>query len=178
MSSFCNRSLLALLILMGICPALAPTRLSAQTQAPAASASSSHTRMVAVVNLENPVTSLTTRDLRRILLGEMTQWANGKNITIAMRSAGQPEHDAVLQLICGMNDADFGRYVLQAAYRGEGQSSIKILDTAMGIKRFVFNVPGSIGFIRADEVDSSVKVLTMAGSVPTNAAFGLTLRAQ
>jgi ABC-type phosphate transport system substrate-binding protein len=176
MKSFSTRSFLSLLIVAAGYADFAPAHLSAQT--PIVPASSPHTRVVAVVNVENPVTSLTTRDLRRILLGEMTQWPNGKNITIAMRSVGQPEHDAVLQLICGMKDADFERYVLQAAYRGEGQSSIKVLDTAAGVKRFVFNVPSSIGFIRADEVDSSVKVITITGSVPTSAAFGLTLRAQ
>jgi hypothetical protein len=48
----------------------------------------------------------------------------------------------------------------------------------MGVKRFVFNVPGAIGFVRGDEVDPTVKLLAVAGAVPTGSAFGLTLRAK
>ena len=134
--------------------------------------------MVAIVNTENAVKQVSMGDLRRILLGEMTRWPDGRTITIAMRPAGQPEHAAVLRLICGMNDADFARHVLQAAYRGEAQSGIKVLDTSTGVRRFVFNVPGAIGFVRADEVDNSVRFLHITGAIPKASAFGLTLRAQ
>jgi hypothetical protein len=58
------------------------------------------------------------------------------------------------------------------------QGGPKVLDTPKGVRRFVFNVPGAIGYIRSDEVDSSVKVLRIAGAVPEHAAFGFTLRAQ
>jgi hypothetical protein len=106
----------------------------------------------------------------------MTQWPTGKNITIAMRATGQPERDAVLELVCGMTDSDFSRHLLHAAYRGDNQSAIKSLDTPTGVKRFVFNVPGSLGFIRSDEADASVKVVTLTGDSPKSAAFGLALQ--
>ena len=76
-----------------------------------------------------------------------------------------------------MTKADFTRYVLRAAYRGESQTGLKQLDTPMGVRRFVFNVPGAIGYVRADEVDQSVKTVRIVGAVPDAHVSGLTLRA-
>ena len=75
-----------------------------------------------------------------------------------------------------MSEQDFTRYTLHVAYRGEAQGTVKQLDTPSGVRRFVFNVPGAIGFVRADELDDSVKVLQIAGTTPEASAFGLTLR--
>ena len=137
-----------------------------------------HASMVIIVNNENQLSELPIGELRRMLLGEVTRWPDGRRITIAMREPGQPERDAVLRLVCRMNDQDFTRYLLQAAYRGELQGGPKLLDTAVGVRRFVFNVPGAIGYVRSDEVDRSVKVLRIGGTVPEGPAFGLTLRAK
>jgi ABC-type phosphate transport system substrate-binding protein len=145
-------------------------------QGPVPSALAAHSAVVIIINAENATKPLSIGDLRRILLGEMTRWPNGGPITIAMRPPGQPERAAVLRLICGMTDADFTKYLLQAAYRGEKETGIKQLDTATGVRRFVFNVPGAIGFVRGDEVDGSVRRLSITGDIPTDAAFGLTLR--
>ena len=93
-----------------------------------------------------------------------------------MREPGISERDAVLSLICRMTETDFTRYLLHAAYRGESQAAPKQLDTSMGVRRFIFNVPGAIGYVRGDEVDESVKVIRIAGTVPDVTVVGLALR--
>jgi ABC-type phosphate transport system substrate-binding protein len=137
-----------------------------------------HTSLAIIVNNENPLSELPVGELRRMILGQVTRWPDGRRVTIVMREPGEPERDAVLHLICRMSDQDFTRYLLQAAFRGESQGGPKVLDTPKGVRRFIFNVPGAIGYVRSDEVDASVKVLRIAGAVPANAAFGLTLRAK
>jgi phosphate transport system substrate-binding protein len=171
MSFYCLRALglTAAIVAAGADPAS-----SAARQAPPARAAA-HAALAFIVNTQNPVHELSVSDLRRILLGEMTRWPDGRRITIAMRDAGQPERDAVLRLVCSMSDQDFTRYLLQATFRGELQTSPKILDTPNGVRRFVFNVPGAIGYVRADEVDSSVKALRITGMPSAAQAFGLTL---
>ena len=67
------------------------------------------------------------------------------------------------------------RYLLQATYRGDLQLGQKLLDTSTGMRRFVFNVPGSIGYVRGHEVDESVKAIRLLGALPDDPAFGLTL---
>jgi len=163
----------ALLLALVLCAAGSATPVAGSTVQGTPPA---HTAVVIIVNTENVTKPLSLGDLRRILLGEITRWPSGGPITIAMRPPGQPERAAVLRLICGMTDADFTKYLLQAAYRGETQTGIKQLDTATGVRRFVFNVPGAIGFIRADEVDGSVKRLSISGAIPADTAFGLTLQ--
>ena len=146
-----------------------------QDRAEGSAASSSRSSLVFIVNRDNPNDQLALGDLRRMLLGEVTRWPDGRKLTVAMREPGASERGAVLRLICRMSDVEFTRYLLHAAYRGEAQAGPKQLDTSAGIRRFVVNVLGAIGYIRADEVDESVKVLHIAGGAPQAPVEGLTL---
>ncbi|HWW84409.1 MAG TPA: substrate-binding domain-containing protein [Vicinamibacterales bacterium] len=137
-----------------------------------------HDTLVIIVNKDNPVAELSVFDLRRMLLGETTRWPDGRKVTIAMREPGQPERDALLRVMCRMTESDFTRYLLHAAFRGDPQGTLKQLDTPNGVRRFVFNVPGAIGYVRGDEMDDSVKVLKIAGPIPETPIYGLTLRAR
>lgn len=142
---------------------------------PAAREAAAHASLVVIVNAQNPVNELSVGDLRRILLGETTRWPDGRRITVAMRESDQAERDAMLRLVCNMSDQDFTRYLLHATFRGALQTSPKVLETATGVRRFVFNVPGAIGYVRGDEVDGSVKTVRLTGVVSPGPAFGLTL---
>jgi hypothetical protein len=42
--------------------------------------------------------------------------------------------------------------------------------------RFVANVSGAIGYVRADEVDPSVRVITVDNASPGDPGYKLTLR--
>jgi hypothetical protein len=44
-----------------------------------------------------------------------------------------------------------------------------------GVSRFIYNVPGAIGYLRASEVDDNVKVVRLADAA-VGAAFGFTLQ--
>jgi hypothetical protein len=44
--------------------------------------------------------------------------------------------------------------------------SPKTLANPSDVLKFVFNVPGAIGYVRASDVDSSVKVLRVDGRLP------------
>ena len=148
---------------------------SAATGQPASREAAAHASLVVIVNTQNPVTELSVGELRLILLGETTRWPDGRRITVAMRESDQAERDAMLRLVCNMSDQDFTRYLLHATFRGALQSSPKVLETATGVRRFVFNVPGAIGYLRGDEVDGSVKAVRVTGVISPGPAFGLTL---
>jgi len=128
-----------------------------------------------IVNKSNPVDSLSFADLRAIFLGERGSWPNGKKITVLMRSPGPPEREAVLRSIYKMNESDYSRYSLQSTFTGQAQSGPKLLDSAAGMRRFVFNVPGAIGYVRAPEADESVKILRIDGHAPGEAAYRIKL---
>jgi hypothetical protein len=43
----------------------------------------------------------------------------------------------------------------------------------VGVRKFVFNVPGAIGYLRPEDVDDSVKVVRIDGHLPSDAEYPL-----
>jgi ABC-type phosphate transport system substrate-binding protein len=128
-----------------------------------------------VVHQSNPVTSLTQAELRQILLLERQSWPTNKKITVVMRDSGQSERAALLRTICRMSEHDFDRHVLQVTFQGSALSPPRTISTADGMLRFVFNVPGALGYVRADEVNNSVKVVRVDGMLPGDQGYPLVL---
>ena len=111
-----------------------------------------------IVNQSNPVDELSMIELRAVFLGERSHWPNGRRITLVMMEQGQPEREAILREICRLSESDFRRRILQGLFTGEVLVSPKTLATPVGVRKFVFNVPGAIGYLRPEDVDASVKV--------------------
>jgi ABC-type phosphate transport system substrate-binding protein len=133
--------------------------------------------LVIVVNKNNPVENISSNELRNLLLAEQRTWANGRRVTIVMRPPGQPERATVLKTICRMTDSDYTKYFMRAQFTGDLQASPKLLATAVGMRKFVFNVPGAIGYLRADEVDDSVKVIRLDNRLPSDPGYKLKVAA-
>jgi ABC-type phosphate transport system substrate-binding protein len=131
--------------------------------------------LAVIVNKNNPVENMTLDELRKYCVQERKHWADNKRVTIVLREAGQAEREAVLQLIYRMSESDFNRYFLQGEFTGEVQAAPKHLSSAVGVRRFVFNVPGALGFARVADVDSSVKVLRVNGFTPGDPHYPLRL---
>jgi phosphate transport system substrate-binding protein len=133
-----------------------------QGGAPAAQTTSDDTLAI-IVNQTNNVDDISLKELRTVFLGERSHWANGRRITLVMMDPGLAERKAVLRDICRMNEAEFSRHFLQGLFTGEVFVSPKTLSTPIGVRKFVFNVPGAIGYIRASDVDTTVKVIRVNG---------------
>jgi ABC-type phosphate transport system substrate-binding protein len=149
--------------------------LSAQVAPPTPARRADTEPLVFVVNRKNPVESLSLADVRMMLLGERSHWPDGTRVTVVMREPKQAERDAVIRLVCRLDDRDYTRMVLRNVFTGELRSAPKLLDTPAGVIRFVYNVPGAIGYVRASEVDDNVKVVRLSGA-PPDSAFGFTLK--
>jgi len=129
--------------------------------------------LAVIVNKSNPVDNVTLEELRKYCIAERKHWSDNKRVTVVLRDPGQPERETVLLLIYRMSEGDFARYFLQGEFTGEVQSSPKHLSTGSGVRRFIFNVPGAIGFVRAAEVDGTVKMLRVNGYAPGDAHYPL-----
>lgn len=129
-----------------------------------------------LVNTTNPVDNLSLPELRKVFLGERSHWPNGRRITLVMLEPGQPERKALIREVCQMTESDFSRHFLQGVFTGEVLVSPKTLSSPAGARKFVFNVPGAIGFVRASDVDSSVKVIRVDGRLPGDKEYGLRIR--
>jgi phosphate transport system substrate-binding protein len=129
-----------------------------------------------VVNQENTVENLSMKDLRSIFLGERSHWGNGRRITLVMMEPGQLERKAILRDIYRMNEADFSRHFLQGLFTGEVFVSPKTLASPVGVRKFIFNVPGAIGYVRASDVDSTIKVVRIDGRLPDDKDYELRMQ--
>jgi phosphate transport system substrate-binding protein len=157
------RSLSLALITVGAALLAAPSVADAQKAEP----------LAIVVNRANPMSEVSLSDLRKIYRGQRGRWSNGRRVTIVMRDAGTPERGAILRSLYGIDEENYRRGFLQAIFSGEATDAPKMLATPNGVLRFVFNVPGAIGYVRASEVDDSVKVLRVDGRLPGDAGYGI-----
>jgi len=129
--------------------------------------------LVIVVNRMNPVDNLSSADLRAIFLGVRSYWNNGRRITLVMREPGEQERRVILHDVCGMNEEQFRTHFVRGLYTGEILVSPKTLDTPLGVRRFIFNVPGAIGYLRESDVDATVKVVRVDERSPGEKGYRL-----
>jgi phosphate transport system substrate-binding protein len=116
-----------------------------------------------IVNQANTINDISLKELRTVFLGERSHWPNGRRITLVMMDTGLAERKAVLRDICHMSETEFSRHFLQGLFTGEVFVSPKTLSTPTGVRKFVFNVPGAIGYVRASDVDETVKAIRVNG---------------
>jgi phosphate transport system substrate-binding protein len=159
---------LAGLLLAGIPrEAASLAELSAEQQAPATEP------LAIVVNRSNPLDQLSLEELRKVFLGERRYWPNGRRITLVMRDLGEPEYKTMLREVYQMDENSLKNHFLRGLFTGEILVSPKTLATAAGVRKFVFNVPGAIGYVRLTDVDGTVKVLRIDELLPEDKKYKL-----
>jgi len=141
-----------------------------QSRVPPAHAKES---LAIIVNRENPLDNLSMSELRTIFLGERTHWPNGRKITLVTMEDGHAEGVAIARDVCRMSEADLRRRYLQKRYTNEMLVPPKTLVTPKFVREFVFNVPGAIGYLRPEDVDDSVKVISIDDHRPADAEYPL-----
>jgi phosphate transport system substrate-binding protein len=125
-----------------------------------------------IVNKANPNDNLSFSELREYFLAEKGNWSSGAGkVRVIMREPGDPEREAVLRLIYDMNEKDFNSYFLGKKFRGEILEEPRLRTSTPDMIKTISNVPGAIGYVRADEVDASVKVIRVDGLAPGDAGY-------
>ena len=119
--------------------------------------------MAIIVHRSNPVNELTLAELRRIFMLETQTWPHGRKITLVLGEKGQAGRPEIIRLICGFSEADYDRHILLQTFRGHVGLGPRAIRSPAAMIRFVFNAPGAIGYVRADQLDGSTKVLRIGG---------------
>ena len=128
-----------------------------------------------VVNRANPVENLSFLELRKIFLGEQAHWSNGRRITVVMLEPGKMERQVVLTQIYKMGEKDFTNHFLHGLFTGEIHAAPRTLGSSAEVLKFVLNVPGAIGYLKAPEVDESVKVVRVESRLPSEKDYTIRL---
>jgi ABC-type phosphate transport system substrate-binding protein len=153
--------------------AVAATLLALET-APATRANG-ELPLAIIVNKSNPTEAVSLAELRQLFLGRRQHWPGGRRVTPVMRAPGPPERQAVLSRIYRMSESDYRRYYLHAGFTGEVSDRPKEVSTAAAMRKFVAYVPGAIGYVRAEELDDTVKAVRVEGKAPGEAGYPVTL---
>lgn len=112
-----------------------------------------------VVSITNGVNALSREEIRKMFTGEKSSWPGGKRITVLMLTSGRPERATVLREIFRMDESDYTRYFLQAAFTGRVQAAPKEFSSGAEMRARLAANPNAIGYLKKEDVDGSVKVL-------------------
>lgn len=130
-----------------------------------------------IVHRSNPVDALTRAELRHIFMFDTQTWPHGRKITVVLREKGQPERGEAIRLLCGLSEAEFDRHILFQTFGGSVNWGPRSISSAAAMLRFVFNAPGAIGYVYADEFDGTTKVLRIDGLLPSDPKYALRIPA-
>src|SRR5437763_11343808 len=96
-----------------------------------------------VVNKSNPTDTVSMVELRKILLGQETQWPSGKKTIAALMT--QAERPATLKAVCAMNENDYNVHLMHATFNGDSGEPPKVLGSASQVKLGVAGLAGAGG---------------------------------
>lgn len=125
-----------------------------------------------IVNPANPTTSISSRELEKILKQDKQNWEDGKKILLVLQETGTAEKEVVLSKVYKMQEAELKKFWLSKMFRGEIASFPKTLSSSGSVSQFVGKVPNAIGFVDASLV-SGVKVVKVDGKLPGEAGYPL-----
>jgi len=134
--------------------------------------------IVVIVNQANPVQNLSLAELRKIFLSDRNHWETGKSIAPVIVMPGAPERSAFLKTVCGMSNAEFSKYFVQAAFTGKDVTPPREVSNGRDVKSIVAGSPGAIGFIRGldfhgDSSDGGVKAVKVEGLLASDPGYKL-----
>jgi ABC-type phosphate transport system substrate-binding protein len=132
-----------------------------------------HESVAIIVNRSNPVKNLTFDELRKIFMGERSRWPNGHRVIVTMMESGYSEREIMLRDVYRMTERGYQDHFLKGMYTGDIPVSPKTLSSPEILRKFVFNAPGAIGYLRASDVDGSVKVVRIDGRLPDDLEYEL-----
>jgi ABC-type phosphate transport system substrate-binding protein len=126
-----------------------------------------------VVHKDTDVDNLSLLELRNIFLANQQFWANRSRIILLVRAPQSNERDFVLNTIYQMDEPQFRQYWIAKMFRAEVPRGPKIVFSTDMAVDLVVAIPGSITFIRADEVTDDVKLVRVDGKLPSDEGYPL-----
>jgi hypothetical protein len=125
-----------------------------------------------VVSEKNPITNLTTPELRKLLAGEKRSWASGLPVKLIVRAPGANERVVLLKLL-GMSESEYKRYWAAQVFRGEAQFEPVALFSNTMQREAVAVFPGALALMNVQDVRVGVKVVKVDGLLPGKEGYPL-----
>lgn len=114
--------------------------------------------MVVIINMKNPVTSLTEKETREYFLQNVDRWKFGKKIRLSDNQNSDKMRESFLQQILRMTPIEIERYWLEQQY-SRAKRPPTVLSSNQEVLRFVRKFKGAIGVVDRSAVNDEVKVV-------------------
>jgi hypothetical protein len=132
--------------------------------------------IVVVVHPDSPLRDVSAAWLRRLYLGEPMWDERGVRLVPLNWAAGSATRTEFDRAILRMTPEEVGRYWIDRKIRGGGGAP-RTFSLAATIRRLVMSVPGAVGYLRAIDLDTSVRNLAVDGRHHARSGYVLAPRA-
>ncbi len=133
----------------------------------------SESAIAIVVHKDTQVDNLSLEELRNIFLADQQFWPDRTRIILLVRAPQSDERTFVLSSIYQMDESQFRQYWIAKMFRAEVPRGPKIVFSTDMTLELVLAIPGSISFMRANEVTDQVRVVRVDGKLPSDAGYPL-----
>ena len=117
---------------------------------------------VVIVNPQVEVSHLSLEALKRIYRKEKTEWPGGEAI-VPFDHAGSPAlRESFCEKVFGATVSEVQNFWMNKKMTA-GIIGPRVFKSSTLIKKFVANTPGGIGYIPPEDVDDTVKIVTIDG---------------
>ena len=130
-------------------------------------------RLIVVVSSSQKVSDLSSGDLRRIYIGEMTRWPNGHRIVPVMPPRRSGESGAFLKHVVRMSAIDFAQEWISVVFRGRAPAPPVVVATASEALDIVASHQDAIAVIPDIEIRAGLRVITIDGRAPRASDYPL-----
>ncbi|MEQ1591743.1 MAG: phosphate ABC transporter substrate-binding protein [Thiobacillaceae bacterium] len=116
--------------------------------------------VVAVVSSKSTVTMLSKNQVADLFLGKLHSFPNGEPAIPVDQDEASSVRDEFYSRFTGKSAAQIKAYWSKIIFTGRGQPP-KSVSSSAEVKRLLVENPNTIGYLEADRVDGSVKVLVL-----------------
>jgi hypothetical protein len=128
-----------------------------------------------IVNPKNPAQSISSSELKRLVLGEERFWTGRIPVSVIMQDERSVELEFVMKKLLNMSQGEYREHWSAMIFRGQAVSEPVTVPSNGLASGLVAVQEGAICVIRADNVpkNDSVKVLRIDGKSPGDPGYSL-----
>lgn len=126
-----------------------------------------------IVNKSSSVSNLSMAEVKTYFKLESQFWKNNERVVVATLAYEKPEATKFNSIVYEMPNDGVKKSWIQKIFRGQVKEAPKLQRSDEDMLKFVAGTSGAIGFVTADKVDASVKVVTIDGASPKDGSYKL-----
>jgi len=130
-------------------------------------------RVLVLVNVSQPVTNISSADLRSIYVGQTTRWPSHRLIVPIVMPLDTAAGTTFLRRVIGMGEVDFAQHWIGLVFRGQTTSPPLVARSSAEAARFVATHPEAIALVTSMPAERNVRVLSVDGQSPQSAGYPL-----